>query len=101
MESKNVNIFAFIMIAVMCAFSIYIGLTGSNGKNGLNGKNSYELAVSEGEFSGSLTDYLKSLKGDKGDSGKNITVEDVYEAYLSAKNKTSAGDILFHFSTIL
>ena len=90
MESKNINIFAFIMIAVMCAFSIYIGLNCSNGKNGLNGKNTYELAVEEGEFSGSLTDYLKSLKGEKGDKGDNITVEDVYEAYLLAKNKTSA-----------
>lgn len=41
---------------------------GSNGKDGENGLSAYELAVQEG-FTGSLTEWLNSLKGADGKDG--------------------------------
>ena len=41
---------------------------GSNGKDGENGLSAYELAVQEG-FTGSLADWLESLKGADGKDG--------------------------------
>ncbi len=43
--------------------------SSSNGK-GINGKSAYELAVDNG-YTGTLTEWLLSLKGDKGESGIN------------------------------
>lgn len=44
------------------------GATGATGATGAAGKDNYTLAVESG-FTGSLTDYLNSLKGAKGDQG--------------------------------
>ena len=44
--------------------------TGGNGTNGENGLSAYELAVQEG-FTGSLTEWLESLKGADGKDGIN------------------------------
>ncbi len=43
---------------------------GINGKDGENGLSAYELAVQNG-FTGTLTEWLKSLKGADGINGKN------------------------------
>ncbi|MDE6849612.1 MAG: collagen-like protein, partial [Ruminococcus sp.] len=40
-----------------------------NGKDGENGLSAYEIAQNNG-FEGTLTEWLASLKGDKGDTGK-------------------------------
>lgn len=41
------------------------GTNGTNGKDGENGKSAYELAVEAG-FSGTLEEWLESLKGKDG-----------------------------------
>lgn len=86
MESKKVNIFAFIMIAVMCAFTVFISIRNGSGKDGIDGKSSYELAVEKGLFSGTELEYLQSLKGKNGSS---VNIEDVYYAYLEENNLTT------------
>lgn len=86
MESKKVNIFAFIMIVVMCAFTIFMSVRNSTGQDGVDGKSSYELAVEKGLFSGTELEYLQSLQGKNGSS---ITIEDVYYAYLRENGLTT------------
>lgn len=90
MDSKKFNIFALIMVVVMCAFSIYIGVSNKaeDGVNGENGLSSYELAIKNGIISSDVseTQYLQSLYGQDGSS---VTLEDVYEAYLSESGLTS------------
>jgi len=44
------------------------GSNGTNGKDGENGLSAYELALQEG-FTGSVTDWLESLKGNDGKDG--------------------------------
>ena len=44
---------------------------------GIDGKDAYELAKEAQNFTGTLTDYLASLKGVKGDKG-----DDAYQVYL-------------------
>lgn len=46
------------------------GLDGEKGDTGEDGLSAYELAKQEG-FNGSLTDWLKSLKGEKGEKGQS------------------------------
>lgn len=46
------------------------GLDGEKGEKGEDGLSAYELAKQEG-FNGSLTDWIKSLKGEKGQSGSD------------------------------
>lgn len=46
------------------------GSNGTNGKDGENGLSAYELAVQEG-FTGSLAEWLNSLKGADGKDGVN------------------------------
>jgi hypothetical protein len=46
------------------------GLDGEKGDTGDNGLSAYELAKQEG-FNGSLTDWIKSLKGEKGEKGQS------------------------------
>ena len=46
------------------------GSNGTNGKDGENGLSAYELAVQEG-FTGSLAEWLNSLKGADGQDGIN------------------------------
>lgn len=86
MDNKKFNIFALVMIVVMAVFSIYTGVNKSSVKDGRDGLSAYQLAVENGEFSGSEYEYLKSLQGK---NGSNITIEDVYQTYLKEKNLTS------------
>lgn len=86
MENKKFNIFALCLIVVMAVFSIYMGINNNKAKDGRDGLSAYELAVSNGEFSGTELEYLQSLHGQ---NGSNITLEDVYKAYLKEKNLTS------------
>ncbi len=46
------------------------GLDGAKGEKGEDGLSAYELAKQEG-FNGSLTDWIKSLKGEKGEKGQS------------------------------
>ncbi len=85
MDNKKFNIFALVMLVVMAVFSIYTGINKSNSKDGRDGYSAYELAVKNGEFSGSEYEYLKSLHGE---NGSNVTLEQVHEAYLKEKQKT-------------
>lgn len=48
------------------------GQDGQNGVNGSNGLSAYQIALANG-FTGSVTDWLISLKGPKGDNGTNGT----------------------------
>lgn len=84
MNSKKFNIFAFILVLVMCAVSVYFGVFSSKNQDGLS---SYELAIKNGVISEKMTEleYLESLYGK---NGSNVTLEDVYNAYLEAKNLT-------------
>ena len=83
MDNKKFNAFALIMIVVMAVFSIYTALGKSDSKDGRDGMSAYERALELGEFSGSEYEYLKSLHGK---NGSNVTLEDVYEAYIEEKN---------------
>ena len=49
------------------------GETGAKGADGADGKSAYELAVDNG-FSGTLSEWLNSLKGEKGDSSSPKTL---------------------------
>ena len=94
MDNKKFNIFALVMIIVMAVFSIYTGVGKSKAKDGRDGLSAYELAVENGEFSGSEYEYLKSLHGQ---SGSSVTIEDVYNAYLDENNLTLADMTLSEF----
>ena len=85
MENKKFNIFALVMIIVMAIFTIFNGINSGDSKDGRDGMSAYELAVSSGEFSGTEFEYLQSLHGK---DGSNITLEDIYNAYLKEKNLT-------------
>lgn len=86
MENKKFNAFALVMMVFMCMFSVFIGLKSNDGKDGNNGLSAYELAVRNGEFTGTESEYLESLKGKDGTS---VSIEDLYQAYLREKNLTS------------
>lgn len=111
MEAKKVNIFALLMVVVMCAVSIYIGVSRKDNTSVLNneivsiykkldtldnkidnnkGKSAYEVAVEEG-FSGTEGEWLVSLKGTNGTNAlASVSTRDIYQAYLEAENKTEA-----------
>lgn len=59
------------------------GKDGEKGERGEDGLSAYELAKQKG-FNGSLTDWLKSLKGEKGQSGSDGTDGKQGERGLSA-----------------
>lgn len=86
MDNKKFNIFALVLIVVMAIFSIYTGISTDDGKDGRDGMSAYELAVSSGEFSGTEFEYLQSLHGK---DGSNVTLYDVYLAYIKEKNFSS------------
>ncbi len=81
------NIFAFVMVAVMCVVSVVFSyMAASKNKDGMS---SYELAIKNGVISEDMTEleYLQSLYGE---DGKDVTLEDIYYAYLDETNKTEA-----------
>lgn len=94
MDNKKFNIFALLMIVFMAAFTIYTGINASKAKDGRNGQSTYERAVELGEFYGSEYEYLKSLHGK---DGSDVTIEEVYNAYLSENGLTSSEMTLSEF----
>ena len=46
------------------------GQDGTDGQDGVNGKSAYDIAVEQG-FTGTIEEWLISLKGSKGDKGEN------------------------------
>lgn len=55
------------------------GKDGTNGTNGINGKSAYEIAVEHG-FVGTESQWLESLKGDKGTGIKNVYAYNDYDS---------------------
>lgn len=110
MESKKFNIFAIIMVVIMCAVSIFIGVRkNDNGENFQNdiltiykkldsidekvdnsqGKSAYQIAV-DGGFEGTEGEWLLSLKGENGTNAPvQVSLMDIYNSYLDATNQTS------------
>lgn len=109
MDSKKVNIFALLLMVVMCVFSIYLGIgKNDNNENVSNdiltiykkldsldekiddsqGKSAYQIAVERG-FEGTEGEWLQSLKGTNGTNAlENVSVREIYSSYLEATNKT-------------
>lgn len=63
-------------------------ITGGPGGPGLS---AYQLAISDG-FVGSLSQWLESLKGPKGDTGQGLRIDEVVEAYADLPGGLDAGD---------
>ena len=111
MESKNVNLFAFLMIIIMCVVSVYIGLNKNNGTGNIQneilsiykkvddinkkvddsqGKSAYQIALENG-FSGTEGEWLLSLKGENGENAPAmVSLMDIYNAYLESTNQTAS-----------
>lgn len=118
MEAKKVNLFAFLMIMVMCAVTIFVSV-GKNNNTTTNyandilainkkldgiddefdevdekiaksqGKSAYEIAKDNG-FTGTEGEWLLSLKGTDGTNALTaVTTQDIFEAY---KNETHQDD---------
>jgi hypothetical protein len=77
------------------------GRHGVDGSNGIDGKSAYDLAVDEG-YSGTLSEWLQSLKGADGANGTNgssdwnsitnkpriqVTHKNVFESFVSVTNQ--------------
>lgn len=115
MEAKKVNIFAFLMVAVMCAVSIFVCFNKKdNAVDYTNdilaiykklddvddefdevdekiaksqGKSAYEIAQDNG-FTGTEAEWLLSLKGTDGTNAlASVTTQDIFEAYKEAEHK--------------
>lgn len=56
--------------------------------SGCAGKSAYEIAIENGSFSGSVQDWLASLKGEDGKDGQDLDIEDLYQV---AKNNGYEG----------
>ena len=111
MEGKKVNVFAIILMMVMCVFSIFVSVTRKNDNSNISndilsiykemdelkkqisdsqGKSAYELAV-DGGFSGTEGEWLMSLHGDDGeDALMPVSVRHIYEAYLEETSQVEA-----------
>ncbi len=126
MDSKKLNIFALIMMVVMCAFSIYLGIgkkdnSGDVSKDILTiykkldsldekvddsqGKSAYQIAVERG-YEGTEGEWLLSLKGTNGENAlENVSVREIYSAYLETENKTesdmSFDEFLVYFYSVI
>lgn len=126
MEAKKVNIFAFIMIVVMCGVSIFIGVNRKDNTATLSdqivsiykqldtldekidnnkGKSAYEVAVDNG-YSGTESEWLLSLKGTNGTNAlSSVSSRQIYSAYLDETNKTEAefsySDFLVYFYSVV
>lgn len=110
MEAKKVNIFAFLMMIVMCVVTICVSVgkkenTPNNSDEILSlykkiekleekvadnkGDSAYEVAQNNG-FTGNVNEWLDSLKGADGqDAELNIPLNQIYSAYLTETGKLS------------
>ena len=126
MESKKVNIFAFLMIIVMCAVSIYIGFNKNTGTDNIQndiltiykkldnidekvdnsqGKSAYQIAIENG-YVGTEGEWLLSLKGENGTNAPaTISLRDIYSSYLEATNQTETDlpydDFLVYYYSVV
>lgn len=115
MEAKKVNIFAFLMMIVMCVVTIGVSVgkkdtTQNNSDEILSlykkiekleeeiadnkGDSAYDIAKTQG-FTGNVNEWLDSLKGTNGEDGQDatldvVTLSQIYDAYLTATNKTES-----------
>ena len=117
METKKVNLFAFLMMIIMCVVSIYVGISKKSGgtdglsayqiackygfkgteeqwlaslKEGNPGKSAYEIAVSNG-YSGTEVEWLLSLNGTNGENAlASVSAHDIYGAYLTETGQTES-----------
>lgn len=112
MEAKKVNIFAFLMMIVMCVMTICVSvgkkdITTNNSDEILSlykkiekleeeiadnkGDSAYDIAKSQG-FTGNVNEWLDSLQGEDGQDGQDavldIPLDQIYEAYLTATGKS-------------
>jgi hypothetical protein len=58
-----------------------------DGAAGTNGKSAYQVAVDNG-YAGTEAEWLASLKGEKGDTGDNLTITGQVRDYQSSANGT-------------
>ena len=63
------------------------------------GKNAYEIAVENG-FKGTVEDWLLSLKGADGKDAKEITIDDIYDAWIEEGNSGSFNDFLKEYLSL-
>lgn len=112
MEAKKVNIFAFLMMIVMCAVTIFVSVgkknTVTNNSDEIlslykkieeleeeiadnKGDSAYDIAKNQG-FSGNVNEWLDSLKGTDGKDGQDavldVPLDQIYTAYLTSTGKT-------------
>lgn len=73
---------------------------GTPGDPGRDGLNAYQLAIQEQGFTGSISDWLRSLKGEKGDPGAPGKVDGLvnnvdYDKYTDVNELTSSGSVFY------
>lgn len=51
------------------------GIQGEQGQQGIPGKSAYDIAIENGLFSGTVDEWLQSLKGENGKNGNVISLE--------------------------
>lgn len=68
------------------------GESGDNGEDGIDGKSAYDLAVQEG-FTGSLLEWLASLKGEKGDTG-DFGNHEILDTEQKIRENTEQGKLI-------
>lgn len=126
MEGKKFNIFAMLLMTLMCAVSVFACVTNKqdsvNYSNDIlamykeiedlekqiessKGKSAYELALDRG-FVGSEGDWLLSLNGEDGkDALAPVTVRSIYDAYLETTNQTETSftfdDFLVYYYSVI
>lgn len=114
MEAKKVNIFAFLMMIVMCVMTICVSVSkkDSNPNNSdeilslykkiekleeeiadNKGDSAYDIAKEQG-FTGNVNEWLDSLQGTDGQDGQDavldIPLDQIYKAYLTETGKSKS-----------
>ena len=126
MEGKKTNIFALILMMVVCAVSVFVCISNKdsavdvsgdvlnmykkiesleNQLKDTQGKSAYEIAVDDG-FSGTEGEWLLSLNGKDGkDSLTPISIRSIYEAYLEETNQLESNfsyeDFLLYYYSVV
>jgi hypothetical protein len=74
-NSANIDTDGNLVLTLSNNTTIVVGkVVGENGLNGTNGKSAYDLAKENG-YQGTLTEWLNSLKGEKGNDGTGISLK--------------------------
>lgn len=125
MESKKVNIFAFLMTFVMCIVSVCVCVNYKNDDVNVSndilsiykklddlddkiedtqGDSAYEIAVNNG-FNGTEKEWLMSLQGSDGKNAlTTVTTREIFDAYKTATNQTetySYEDFLTYYYSVV